>query len=317
MKQQRRRVIPIRDELNTWSEAKEELEAYRIEDPYVPEHKNEAERKIPSRAVRAVVEFELDPDKSNWSPFEVNSLKSKKQLFLELEDYIHDVLQNQNRQDRTLKYVASHTLVLKKTYTDPRGINPPEYSLAVSQEFQEEMRKLFANKNVTRIVTWLHVMQAVGKTELSVVLVFYRKLDASTLVIELYHPDLSQMDEHPAFDRLTEQLVELVTQIQDPQNKQTDAMIGLLDSELSSEEWSGYFPFLARYNTLPDHMFGYLWNAFLFVDRVCEPEYTLKEVDQIIYSFERIDVEVRKKVYLAFLFFLLRFRWYLFVVRQR
>jgi hypothetical protein len=312
MNQQRRRVIPIRDELNSWNEAKRQLENYGIQDPYVPEHKSEAER-VSTPQERRGIEFELDPDSSHWSPFEVNDLASKRRLFEDLEEYMDGVFRYQQTQDRTLKYIVQPFLHVLKTFTDPRGINPPEYSLKTTPGFVKELEDAFANHNLFRIITWLQVGQHGRAPEFNLLVVFYRKLDSDILVIELYHPDLPQMEDHPAFDKLPEQLAALVEQVQSPQSRQKEALIGILDSDVSNEEWSGYLPFVARYNTVPDFMFGYLWNAFLFMDRVCEPKYTLKEVKQIMYGFGQIDVDVRKKIYLAFLFFVIRFRWYLYI----
>ena len=302
----RRHTIPIRDVLETWTEAKKDVNRYDVQDPYIPAHQSKAEKKF-NPPQRDEVEFDLDPDQSGWSPFEVNDLSSKQKILLKLEDYMEDVLKYYSTRDRTLEYV-SESLQLVKTYTDPRGIRPPKYTLEATPPGVKQLEEAF-KKPTGRIVIWVHVGTP-PKLEISLLCVVYRKLEASALVVELYHPDLAQMDDHPAFDTLDSQILELLDQVQ---NTQTDALIGLLDSDMTNDEWVSYLPFLSRYNTVPEYMFGYLWNAFLFLDRVCEPVYKLKDVKQIMYNFKEIDVDTRKKAYLAFLMFIIRFRWYLYV----
>lgn len=306
-----RRTIPIRDELVTLLEARREIERLQLPDSLLSKHQTLAIQRLPAPQ-REAVEWNLDPDTSHWSPFEVNDVASKYILFERLNDYIHDAFEQHHRNDRTFAYVPQATMTLRKMYTDPRGINPPEYRLLVDDDIIKALQRAFTQKNKTRIVTWILVGNA-QKPEFQLVCVFYRKLDPLALVVELYHPNLTQMDDHPAFDDLNNQLLRVLRNLNVP-TIPPNVLIGILDSDLTNEECVNYLPFLARYNTVPDYMFGYLWNAFLFIDRAEESQYTMKEIERIMYQFSQIDVDTRKKVYLAFLEFIARFRYYLYIM---
>lgn len=304
-----RRTIPIREELLSLTAARREMARLRLPDTFLPKHRDDAAREL-SVEEREQIEWDLDPETSRWSPFEVNDVASKEQLFTYLEQYMHDTFMYFNRTDRSFCYIPGASLDLVKVFTDPRGINPPEYRLLLDDEKRNILHQAFSRRNKARIVTWI-VVGSQDRPEFRIACVFYRKFDPSALVVELYNPNLSQMNDHPAFEELNDQIIRLLRHL-DVATIPSDVLIGLLDSDVTSDECMSYLPFLNRYNTVPDYMFGYLWNAFLFIDRVQEPLYTMKEIQQIMYKFSLIDVDTRKKVYLAFLEFIARFRYYLY-----
>jgi hypothetical protein len=141
--------------------------------------------------------------------------------------------------------------------------------------------------------------------------VFYRNILKGTVVVEVYHPELSNgnYEEHPVMKNITRDMISFLSKL----DVKADVTVGIVNSELENTELIEYLPFLERYNTLPDYLFPMVWNMYLFLDRVREPLYTYTELERVTSKFLQIDADIREAIYLEFLWFILRFRFFLYI----
>lgn len=257
----------------------------------------------------------LDPDDSKWDPFNsVNSVSDKEKFLNCANLFVRSMFGAFAKRDpsHSLSFRNSKALSYKKIYEKSER-HVPKYRILLSDEIVAHYKQVFAEKQYTRIVIPLQVLDRNDTVEVEFFLVFYRNLLPDTIVVEIYHPELAEgyYDDHPVVEHLTENIVEFIGTAL---GLKTDVVVGLIASDDTAKELLEYMPFLdeEHYNTIPDHLFSMMWNLYLFLNRVQDPRYTYAELERVTNSFSRIDPDVRSDIYLEFLQFLLRFRLMMF-----
>lgn len=302
------RIRSLKEPLEAYAMAKRDRDIWNFEIP--------SQRDL---GTQYPTEKEFSKDNEAFMPFDDFSNDEQKDVLNELT--LNFLLQYLGYFSQSSKYGLQFYLgeaikIVKAKPSKKRASQKAVYKATIQPEFEKWVKEFLAGRKQhksNRFATSIQVFRHDAKVpELTLLAVFYFELSKDTVVVELFFPDLEEIVDHPALDDIAEILSQFMSAFG---KKKVSA--GIFMADLRVNEFLQFLPFVdqslfPRVKSLKQPVFNYLWNQFLFLDRVREPQYTLENIEDIVTEFPRADVELRERVYLELLMFITELRLYLF-----
>lgn len=250
------------------------------------------------------------PERLEFPTHELDPLNTEDsdKLYLACIEFIYDYAKSFAQKDESLRVVepAKEQVVTLKKVRKDRHLRNPRYQLTVPPA----IATLLSNPKTTRICYVLYIVDTNDMLQMDGFIVFYLELEKSTVIVELFSLDPERLEKHPAVQNIDEQLTKLLHEYL---QEKVEVKVGIFWSNQTRDEFVKYLPLCEE---IRPFTFSLIWNMYLFLDRLREPQYTLSDLEQVVTDFESLDVDIRKRAYLECFFLLSRFRFFVEYVQR-